>query len=84
MMFIILMYVFHSAPSDYVANSELLTFSPMNMRFSLVVGIVNDDIVEPEESFTARAEVVSTDAARLTIRPEQSIVTIMDDDGKQI
>ena len=66
-----------------MANSELLTFNPMNTRFSLVVAIADDDVVEPEESVTARAEVVSTDTACLTISPEQSIVTILDNDSKQ-
>lgn len=47
------------------------------------MAIINDNIVEdPRERFFAIAELISTDAAGITIAPESTTVDILDNDGK--
>jgi hypothetical protein len=63
----------------------LLTFSPTQAAFNLTVMIVNNDILENTETFTVQAELVSMDAASsVMIAPQQSEVTILDDDGEYV
>ncbi len=46
--------------------------------------IISDGVLEPTESFNVRAELLSMDASGVSINPEQSTVTITDDDRKNI
>ena len=57
------------------------TFDASNSQFSLMVGIEDDQILEDPENFAVRAVLQSTDAA-VTVDPDESTVTILDNDGK--
>ena len=71
--------------ADYIANSEVVTFTPTQNSFILTVGIVDDDVVENPEVFLAMAELVSAaDAGDVIIAPESTTVTILDEDSKLI
>ena len=59
------------------------TFSQDATEFSLVVDIVDDEIVEATESFLVLADII-TDAPTVSLSPDQSTVTITDDDCKFI
>ena len=48
-----------------------------------MVTIVNDLCVETEESFNGVLFLVTTDAERVVIAPNETTVTIEDDDGKK-
>ena len=61
---------------------EEFTFSPSQDRFTLTIAINDDDILEQTERFFARAELVSSDATGVTIMPDQSEITILDEDSK--
>lgn len=63
-------------------HSQVLTFSPTQTEFSVTIMIVDDRILEPRESFIVQAELISTDASGVTINPDQSVITINDDDRK--
>ena len=71
------------ATNDYSSNSEVLIFTPTMYRLNLSVAIVDDDVVELEEKFIVRAELVSTDAYGVSISPEQSIVIILNYNSKE-
>ena len=73
-----------SAPGDYTGNMEEFTFSPSQDRFTLTIAINDDDILEQTERFFARAELVSSDATGVMIMPDQSEITILDEDSKFI
>ena len=63
---------------------EEFTFSPSQDRFILTIAINNDDTLEQTERFFARAELVSSDATGVMIIPDQSEITILDEDSKLI
>ena len=63
-------------------HSELFTFSPTQSDFTATIMIVDDSALESDESFTVRAELISPDAPRVFIVPEQSTVTILDTDSE--
>ena len=44
--------------------------------------IVDDDILESDEMFLVRAELISDDASSVTIDPAETSVAIEDDDGE--
>ena len=68
-----------SAPDDYTAVSQVLTFQPGSDRQCVEVAIVNDDELENEEQFTVT---ITTDEDRVTLEPDSTTVTITDDDGE--
>ncbi len=78
------MFIISAAFSDYVNRSRDFTFNAGQSEFSLDVMIIDDGVLEPTESFTVRAELLSTDASGVSIDPEQSTVTITDVDSKNI
>lgn len=58
----------------------------INETFSIVLRIINDDVVERPENEDFQITVTSSSPligdGRLTIVPSQGVVTIIDDDGK--
>ena len=60
---------------------EVFTFSPSATQFILTVLITDDDVLEANELFSVRAEILTMDATGVIIDPEQSDVTIIDIDG---
>ena len=76
-------YIFSfSAPGDYAETIQTFTFSPTESQFSITIPINDDDILERTEQFYARAELVSSDAPGVIIMPDESVVTILDEDSK--
>lgn len=71
-----------TGPGDYVMHTQTLTFNAMQSEFSVPIMIVNDDILEQTEFFVVQAQLVSTDTIGVFIDPEQSQVTIEDDERK--
>jgi hypothetical protein len=71
-------------PGDFIQNTQVFTFSPSATQFSLVVMITNDTILEATEMFSVRAELITADADGLMIAPEQSDVTVTDEDGMKL
>ena len=60
-------------------HSELFTFSPTLSEFTATIMIVDDSALESDESFTV---LISPDAPGVFIAPEQSTVTILDNDSE--
>ena len=56
-----------------------MTFEPGVTRASVTVPIINDNVVEEEESFNGRLHSTEPD---ISIGEDTAIVTIEDDDGK--
>ena len=58
---------FFSVPSDYERTEQLLTFSPTILSVQVPVTIINDSIVEEDETFfgnlDARGQPANTDPA---------------------
>ena len=75
-------FCIHAAPGDYASVvSRLVTFAPGQTNAFVSVAANADNTVEFNEYFTARATLVSTDAA-VTINPEIAFVNIEDNDGE--
>ena len=84
-------HTFHPsvAPGDYgvLNNFRLGPFNSIMRQLSFDVPIVNDNITEDAETFTARLTLDPADQARLgnrvRVSPDVATVTINDTDGKQ-
>ena len=63
------------APADYANTTGLVTFAPGTTTQSFRVPVVNDDIAEPDETFTVRLYT----ASGASIADETGIATILDD-----
>ena len=76
-------YTILSAPSDYMSLSEVVTFSSSSTIQSVQVTIVDDDLLEIDEVFTASLELVNAvDVDRIVLMPASAPVTIFDDDSE--
>lgn len=64
---------------DYVANSTILTFAPCERQQCVNVTIVDDEIVELEESFSYSLE--RTSDPRIHLEQETGEVVILDAEG---
>ena len=71
------------APSDYGDISQVLTFSSSVSLQTVNVSIVNDNLLEIDEVFTASLTLENTaDAARVNLQPDSAEVTILDEDSE--
>lgn len=70
-----------SAGSDYTAISRQLDFSAGTTEQCVSVATTEDNILEEEEQFRATLTNVGN-IPRLTVQPDESTVTIPDDDGR--
>ena len=80
-MFTLYIPLHSTASGDFNNSMGTFTFSQAATQFSLVVGIVDDEILEATEGFFVLAE-INSDAPKVSLEPEQTNVTITDDDGK--
>ena len=55
------------------------TFSKDNTRQCFNVGILDDDVVEPEKTFLV---MLNTGDPQVTLLPDTATITIIDNDGK--
>ena len=72
---------YYTAPADYGETIEDLTFDGSTGRECVTVPIINDDILEDIESFTAS---LTTSDSAVTLNPDLARVDIIEDpnDGK--
>ena len=68
------------AGSDFVATTQVLTFSPGTTTVNFTVTIIGDTVAEPTETFT----VVLSAPVGATIATGTGTVTIFDNDGAQM
>ena len=69
-----------SAPSDYTSTSQSVTFAPNEQTRTVTVPIVNDQIDEGSESFSAEISLPSGSTG-VNIGDAVATATIQDDDG---
>lgn len=72
------LYIFLAAPSDYTRATTKVTFSPGSFRVTMSLFIVDDNITELTESFTAQLSNLT--GAQLGART--ATIIIEDDDSK--
>jgi hypothetical protein len=65
-----------TAPSDYVATSGTLTFNPGETTKTIVVQVVGDTVLEPDESFVVRL----SDPVGATLSNDTATGVIVNDD----
>ena len=65
---------------DYVAVSNILTFGACESRSCLNITVINDKEAEPDETFFITLERTSGLNSRITLRPEQGEIKILNDD----
>ena len=76
--------VHNTAPDDYTSvTNQQLTFGPGTTSIPVDIPIVNDNIVELEEQFTASLS-LGTTASNVQVDPDLATISITDDDGKTI
>ena len=68
------------SPSDYEAVTEVLTFAPCDTLLCMNVIITDDQVNEPEETFSLSLTKMSSFVTLSTTAGE---VLITDDDGKE-
>ena len=73
-----------SAPSDYAESTQVFTFSEVALSFQLILLIADDSILEQSESFFVHAEFVAVDEPGVMLDPDQTDVTIDDNDSKSL
>lgn len=66
-----------TAPTDWQGVPVAVTFEPGQTEADVVVSVVGDSAVEPDETFT----VVLSDAVGATIADDEGLGTIVDDDA---
>ena len=73
-----------SAPTDYIATSEVVTFGQDTTRFDLTIPITDEDnIVEEIEEFLVRLSLAdSSSDVDVELNPADATVQIVDNDGK--
>ena len=69
------------SPSDYTSVDMILTFSPTNNRIIVPVPLVDDDIDEENETFSAHLELNQSNNDLILISPKYASLLIVDDDG---
>ena len=77
---------FSSSPvtEDYGAlPTTILTFDSSTIQYTVPVDIVNDDRAEPTETFTGSLNLISPVSNRITVSPDQTTVSIEDDDREE-
>ena len=82
-MFTLYIPLHSTASGDFNDSMGAFTFSQAATQFSLVVDIVDDEILEATERFLVLAE-INSDAPKVSLDPKQTTVTTYDDDSKSI
>ena len=70
--------------NDYGHSPVYLRFRACQNKACADISIVNDNITEYDESFGIVLERTPNLDSRISLSPESSVVTIMDDDGNQV
>ena len=70
-------------PSDYIATTAVLTFSNLLTLNIVDIAIQDDNLIEIDEVFNARLELVNAeDAQGVIFYHQNTTVIILDDDGR--
>jgi len=74
-----------SGGSDYqYSGRRIFTFCSALNIFSVAVPLLNDDISESTESFSASLSFVGAPPPNFTINPATADIEILDNDGKEV
>jgi hypothetical protein len=74
-----------AAPFDYATVSQVLTFSSSVTFQTMSVSIIDDNLLEINETFNASLALENaTDAAGVVLQPDSVNITILDEDGKHV
>ena len=68
-----------TAPSDYTTTELTLTFNSSITTVTIPISIIDDDILETNETFLLR---LSSEDPTLGVAPSDAMITIIDDDSK--
>jgi len=68
------------ASSDYTTLSQTLTFAPGTVRQIVPVSIVNDNIYENEERFTAQL----SNPQGASLGPRSTVAVVIEDDDSKV
>ena len=67
-----------TAPLDYTAVTNELTFNSERSRECVSIRLVNDSLLEPTENFEIS---LTSDEEQVILNPERAVVSILDTDG---
>ncbi len=74
------LFTIHAGVADYIFNNPTPTiFGNTSTSFSFFIDIVDDLLLESEESFVL---MLSTDDGFIQLQPQNTTVIIQDNDGK--
>ena len=65
---------------DYDESIHSLVFSGNSTQF-VVVSVIDDDILEPPETFCGRLNAVGIPTPKVHLDPAKAVATIIDDNG---
>ena len=74
--------LFFLAGSDYTEVTMQFNFTASTRSQVLPLVLMEDGIVEQEEFFTLRLEVLNQDGFNVQLIQDQAVITIVDADGK--
>ena len=66
---------------DYTPRSAVFTFGECKRQSCVNISIVNDSIVEKDESFSVALDSAPNLDNRIKLDPESAVVEIIDNDG---
>ena len=76
------MFLSITGGSDYRRETTTVTFQPNENRRCFEIEILNDQLDEGTESFSADIVSVPTDSGVVIANPNRTMISIIDDDGK--
>lgn len=77
-----MLFCYFLAVEDYVPLSQTLFFSASITTISVNVTVLTDSILEADEDFLVRLEIIQTGANAVFSSDESATVTILDDTSK--
>ena len=73
-----------AGPVDYIPISEVITFSSSSITQTVHVSLINDQLLETDEVFTASLSLEDeTDRGHVQLNPSSTSITVIDDDGNE-
>ena len=67
---------------DFTATSQLLVFNAATSEHTVMIPIIDDDLLEHVESFSATLTLLASDD-QVSLSPSEATITILDNDGKK-
>lgn len=69
---------------DYISQSGSLTFNPGDLTKSISIAILNDNLVESDETFFVKLTSIESNGSNIIFEIDRAEITIQDDDQAQI